>query len=245
MRVARRAQSDDWAREWELAEIRERLERPHGQRVATALTAAAGGLATAFGVWAGDFGTASQVAAALTLSGLTLFVVPAARQGTHNRVHLLVAAVALLSAGAAAIHFAVIQSHFDEWWGYGAFFVASGIAQLAWSLLVVASPARWVFWLGVAGNAAIVALWILTRTVGTIVGPGASEPEAVGLADVVATAFEIVIVVVALFAARRGLPRWHVLRAASWLVALAVLAFTTIGLLSAVGAAAGVIPATD
>jgi hypothetical protein len=29
---------------------------------------------------------------------------------------------ALLSLGAAGIHFAVLGSHFEEWWGYGVFF---------------------------------------------------------------------------------------------------------------------------
>jgi hypothetical protein len=62
-------------------------------------------------------------------------------------------------------------------------------------MVVVASPSRPVIWFGVVGNAAIVVLWIVTRTFGTLVGPEPTTPEPIGVADSVATAFEVVIVV--------------------------------------------------
>src|SRR5919204_5338320 len=137
MRTARptlrtRHEPTDWEREWQAAETVERLDRPHTRAAASAFAAAAGGAATAYGAWAGDLRTSAQVALAILVSGLTMAVVPLALRGAATRVHLLVVIAALLSAGAAAIHFAVIQDHFEEWWGYGVFFVASGIAQLAW-----------------------------------------------------------------------------------------------------------------
>jgi hypothetical protein len=105
-----------------------------------------------------------------------------------------VAAAAAASAGGAAIHFAVIPEHLEEWWAFGLFFLVSGIVQLVWAVMVVRSPSRSVIWLGVLGNASIVVLWIVTRTAGTLVGPEPHTPEPVGLADALATAFELVIV---------------------------------------------------
>jgi hypothetical protein len=235
----------DWSREWQAAEEFERRSRPHGRILATVIAAAAGGLATAHGAWASDFGTPGQIAAAIAVTGLTFAVVPAAIGIAWTRVDLVTVTAGLLSAGAAAIHFAVIQEHFEEWWGYGAFFIASGVGQLAWSLLVVAGPSRRMFWFGVVGNALIVALWVVTRTVGTIVGPGASDPEAVGLSDVVATAFEAVIVVGAIMLAMRGIPARGSMRRAAWLVGAAVFGLTAVALLSAIGAVSGFIPASE
>jgi hypothetical protein len=106
------------------------------------------------------------------------------------------AAVAAASAGAAAIHAIVVPEHVEEWWAFGLFFLLIGVAQLVWAVMVVRSPSRSVLWLGVLGNAAIVLLWIVTRTVGTLVGPEPHTPEPVGLADASATAFEVVIVVI-------------------------------------------------
>jgi hypothetical protein len=106
-----------------------------------------------------------------------------------------VAVIAAASAGAAAIHAAVAPEHIEEWWAFGLFFLVIGVVQFAWALIVVRLPARSVIWVGVLGNASIVVLWIVTRTVGTVVGPEPHTPEPVGSADAVATALELVIVV--------------------------------------------------
>jgi hypothetical protein len=144
-------------------------------------------------------------------------------------------ALALLSAGAAVIHFVVIPSHWDEYWGQGLFFIGAAIAQVLWALWVLVAPSRLIYLAGAAGNAAIVVMWIVTRTVGIPAGPGAGEPEAVGFADTLATAFEVVLVVGAL-----ALARTVVLRRAtgalvpSVLFALVVAALTAASLLSLV-----------
>jgi len=44
--------------------------------------------------------------------------------------------LALLSFGAAALHFAYAPTHFDEYWLYGTFFVTLAWAQLAWGQVV-------------------------------------------------------------------------------------------------------------
>ena len=57
---------------------------------------------------------------------------------------LLLGALAALSVGAAAIHFAVIFEHFDEYSLYGVFFLVLAWAQLVWPAvpwLVAGRPA--------------------------------------------------------------------------------------------------------
>jgi hypothetical protein len=145
---------------------------------------------------------------------------------------------ALLSAGAAAIHFAAAGGHFQEWWGFGAFFVVSGLAQLVWAVLAVRSSSRGVVWAGVLGNAAILVLWIVTRTVGTIVGPDPHTPESVGVPDVIASGLEFSIILACVWSATSRPSSQKLV----WIVRSVTLALTTLALLSVMGAAADVIP---
>jgi hypothetical protein len=148
---------------------------------------------------------------------------------------LLRPALALLSAGAAVIHFVVIPGHWDEYWGQGLFFIGAAIAQLLWALWVVVAPSRLLYLVGAAGNAAIVVMWIVTRTAGIPAGPGAGEREPVELADTLATSFEVVLVVGALALARTVVPRRATgALAPSVLLALVVAALTAASLLSLV-----------
>lgn len=146
--------------------------------------------------------------------------------------------LALLSVGAAVIHFVVVPGHWDEYWGQGLFFIIAAIAQLLWAIWVVVAPSRLLYLLGVVGNAAIVALWVVTRTYGVPAGPGAGEREAVEFADTLATVFEILLVVGALILARTAPARpirWPAgALAASALAALVVAGLTTASLLALV-----------
>jgi hypothetical protein len=101
-------------------------------------------------------------------------------------------AAAALSLVAALIHLWVAPEHFEEWWGYGAFFLVTAAAQVHYIPLLLRWPNGVVLLGGIAGNLAIVALYLLTRTVGVpLFGPEAGEVERVGLADVCATASEL------------------------------------------------------
>lgn len=241
------SRESEWEQTWRSAAVASRFDGPPRPLAAAGLAIVAAGLATLLGTdLAGDLRPlAVQIAAAAAVALATLAVVPLALQTRRTRVHLVVFAAALLSAGAAAIHDAVIEMHFEEWWGFGAFFVASGLAQLGWALAAVTWPSRPLFWLGVLGNAAIVALWVVTRTVGPLLGPDPHEPEPVGLADGVATGFEGAIVVGAFWLARTGIPRFRTLRAVGWIVGAVTLALTVLALLSVIGAAPDVIPPTE
>jgi hypothetical protein len=109
----------------------------------------------------------------------------------EHRGPTLYAATAL-SFVAALVHFWVTPEHFEEWWGYGAFFLVAAAAQLLYIPVVLRWPTRAHLLAGIAGNLAIVALYLLTRTVGIpLLGPKAGEVEGIGFADVCATTSEI------------------------------------------------------
>ncbi len=131
--------------------------------------------------------------AAAVAGAAGLAVVPLAGPVGRSRDALRLA-VALCSAAAATVHFAVLPEHAKEYWAFGAFFLASGAAQLGWAAIVIRRPFRWVLWLGAAGNVAIVTTWIVSRTRGLPLGPEPGMAEAVTPTDLLATAFEVVIV---------------------------------------------------
>jgi hypothetical protein len=104
--------------------------------------------------------------------------------------------VAALSLIAGLIHVWVTPEHFEEWWGYGTFFLVAAAAQVVYVPLLLRWPTRMVLILGIAGNSAIVLLYLLTRVVGIpLFGPEAGDVENVGLVDVCATASEAAIVI--------------------------------------------------
>lgn len=107
---------------------------------------------------------------------------------------LLAVTIALSSIAAAAIHFAVVGDHFEVGLPHGLFFVLVAWAQVLWGIAVLVVPQRAVLVTGIAGNAAVVAVWALSRTVGVPVPPDPWTPEAVGMADLVATGLELVVV---------------------------------------------------
>jgi hypothetical protein len=104
-------------------------------------------------------------------------------------------AMAALSLLAAMIHLWVMPEHFEEWWGYGTFFLVSAFAQGLYAPGLLLWPNRVILLAGVAGNLAIVILWLVTRTSGIpLFGPHAGEVEEVGTLDLVCTLAEVGII---------------------------------------------------
>lgn len=139
--------------------------------------------------------------------------------------------LAVLSTGAAVVHFAVIAQHWDEWWLTGMFFSVVALFQLAWALLVVLRPSFLVYLSGAVVNTLVVVTWIVSRTSGVPVGPEAGEAEPVGFPDLLATAFEVLLIalVVALVSQPQGrLPGWPA--GASWLSGVIAAALTALAL---------------
>jgi hypothetical protein len=102
---------------------------------------------------------------------------------------------AALSLLAAIIHLLVMPEHFEEWWGYGTFFLVVALAQGLYALFLLRRPGRPLLLAGVAGNLAIVILWLVTRTSGIpLLGPHAGEIEEVGALDLLCTLAELGVV---------------------------------------------------
>ena len=127
--------------------------------------------------------------------------VPAAGPGARA-----VGWLAVAMAGAGTVHGAVVREHFGETAVLGAFFLALTVAQYGYALLVVARPRAWLLRLGAAAHAAILALWIYTRTAGIPFGVGGGDKEAVGLPDLIAAGFELAAIAATVVVLRRGVP---------------------------------------
>ena len=102
---------------------------------------------------------------------------------------------AALSIGAAALHAWVAPEHFEEWWGYGAFFAFTALAQGFFAIALLRTSWRWLIPVGIAGNLFFIALYVVARTAGIpLIGPHAGEVEPVGGVDVVSKLLELALV---------------------------------------------------
>jgi hypothetical protein len=109
---------------------------------------------------------------------------------------------AYATIGAGLVHGAVAPEHFSEWWAFGAFFVALAAFQVLWGVFAVERIGRRAVDAAIVLNVATALLWAWTRLVGLPLGPEPGEREAVGAADVLTTAMELVAVAL-LIASRR------------------------------------------
>lgn len=117
------------------------------------------------------------------------------RVDEHPRGRWLRGIAAATALAAGAIHLAQIGVHLEEGWIFAAFFLVVGTIQVIAALLLVRTwPPIW-FWFGIAGTAAVIALWVVSRTFGLPFGPEPSQTEALGTADVAASVTEVITVV--------------------------------------------------
>lgn len=109
------------------------------------------------------------------------------------------------------IHGIVTPDHFAEWWGYGLFFIMAAMAQTMYgavplfSRMVEGSSVleRWspkqlraFAWAGIAGNAAIILLYVVSRTIGIpFFGPEAGVVERVSPLEIVSKLAEILLII--------------------------------------------------
>jgi hypothetical protein len=120
---------------------------------------------------------------------------PTAPPPAVSSTQTFVRCLAMLSAAAAVIHFAVAQMHYQEYWAFGAFMIATGILQLAWVGAALSGAGRWLWAAGAVLNGGIVAVYLVTRTVGDVVGPTPHEVEPVGFGDAFCTVLEALLVI--------------------------------------------------
>jgi len=98
----------------------------------------------------------------------------------------------------AYVHGAYTESHWESWWAYGATFLAMAVGQGLFAALLMKWPRPWLIWSGIAGNLAIIGMYVVSRTEGVPLGPHAKVAEEVGAVDLATTAAEIGIVVLLL-----------------------------------------------
>ena len=102
--------------------------------------------------------------------------------------------LAILSTTTAVTHFAVAGAHFQEYWLFGVFMLVVAWLQLLWAAGLVFRPSRWLVWAGALVNAAVIAVYVVTRTVGDVIGPTPHAVEQAGFGDALCTALEAVVV---------------------------------------------------
>ena len=163
----------------------------------------------------------------------------ATRRDPWRLATLLLRVAALLTAGAAAIHFAVIPDHIQEFWLFGLLFALVASLQLVWAILVLARPSRSLLLAGLFGSVAVAGVWALSRTAGVPVGPEAGRPEAVAFIDALSTAFELLTALAVGMLLRAPSPRSRTAVGTTLALTLAaafvVIALTTASILSANG----------
>ena len=99
--------------------------------------------------------------------------------------------VVISSLAAAGVHAAVAPQHLGDAAMVGTFFIACAAAELIWGAIAWQSPTPLLLRTGITGNAAVLGLWLVSRTVGV---PGIGT-EPLGPWDLTCALWEVVIVV--------------------------------------------------
>ena len=116
-------------------------------------------------------------------------------------------ALAALSLGCSGLHAWVCPEHFREWVVYGIFFLCASTLQATWSILILVRPSATLLLAGVAGNAAVVVTYTVSRAVGIPFGPDAFHPETVNAIGLAATTCELAAEALAAYLLIRRHPR--------------------------------------
>ena len=118
------------------------------------------------------------------------------------------ALAALLAVAAGAVHLAQVGVHIQEGWPIAAFFLVLGVVQVVGGALLLKPLRQPWLWIGVAGSAAVIGLWVISRTVGVpFVGHG--QPEPVGVADAIASLAETWTIILLAFYVAEPIRRWR------------------------------------
>jgi hypothetical protein len=122
---------------------------------------------------------------------------------------------AILAAASGIIHIEAAITHTSHWWLFGVFFAGLAYAQLGWALVVYRGRYdAWLLETAIYVSLAVVAIWLLSRTVGLPVGPWAGNAEAIGIPDTVSTLDELAL---AALLTRVLRPAGRVGRALGWI----------------------------
>lgn len=115
---------------------------------------------------------------------------PADDEPTVSRRKVVLYCLAIVSVVTAVIHFAVAGEHFQEYWAFGVFMLVVAWLQLIWAIGAIAKRSQLLLWSGAILNGGVVAVYIVTRTVGDVIGPTPHEVEPFGFGDGLCTVLE-------------------------------------------------------
>ena len=135
---------------------------------------------------------------------------PSPSASTLHASWLAARVAAGLSLFAGWVHLASMGSHFADWWGYGVFFLAVGAGQAVFALAILYRPTRWLATVGLVGNAAVVTMYVVTRTSGIPMGPRAGVVEHAKVIDLATTAAELALIGLLLVMLGPRVRRWAV-----------------------------------
>jgi hypothetical protein len=161
-----------------------------------------------------------------------------ANDATDDREYSQAARVvlAVLAAGAGAIHLAMVAPHAQDSTVDGVLFAVAGWVQITLALFLFARPSRRVLGINIAVNLGLLAVWAASRTVGLPWGAHAGEAEDVGSVDLICAAFEVVLIIGSFVVAARPRIGENIgrtgLALTAGIPALAVMALTTASLVS-------------
>lgn len=122
---------------------------------------------------------------------------------TDNGRSTWIQAAAVSAFCAALVHLAVMPDHFRESPLYGTFFLTAAAGQMGFAVWILVRPTRTVARAGIAGSVLMVAMWLVSRTIGVPIGPDHGATETFGVLDALATAAEAVMAVACAMALRR------------------------------------------
>jgi FtsP/CotA-like multicopper oxidase with cupredoxin domain len=146
---------------------------------------------------------------------------------------------ALLTLGAAAIHFSVAPDHLREYLPFGLLFLLTGAIQVALAVALLWRPGRRLFLATALLALGCLAVWYTSRHSGLPIGPDPGQPEAMGFPDVITSLLEgLSLLFFALLLRPTPRPRRAGRRWLAGVLPLGLLAF----LLSATGVSAGINP---
>lgn len=151
------------------------------------------------------------------------------------RFVLLTGAIAFLF-GAAMIHLAVVGPHLQESTLYAVFFVSAAIVQLVAAMTLTMNRHHRLLLAIALGNALVIVVWALSRTVGLPIGPTPGIAESVSLPDVLASIAEAAIVMLSLALVLIRRP----MMMSRWVIGMAAIAAVSIALVITMFAIVGV-----
>lgn len=116
--------------------------------------------------------------------------------GAHFKPRTWLIRATMLSFSLGLIHILAAPLYFNQWLGYGAFFIFVAVLQIMYSAaLAVGRPSRALYWVGIAGSVLVIAMWLYTRTLGIPFGPMAGEVLPIGLLDAIAQILTLALMV--------------------------------------------------